>query len=74
MRSTVDPSLVVQGGIELLSPLDVERIYGIPTNTQAIWRSSNRYGFAELVIKLGRSVRYRPRTFEAWLESRRRAT
>jgi len=56
---------------ELLSPLDVEREYGIPQNTQAVWRCEKRLGFHGLVIKLGSSVRYRRRDIEQWLESQR---
>ncbi len=55
----------------LLSPTDVERDYGIPRNTQAVWRCTNRYEFAGLVIKVGSSVRYRRDELEAWFESRR---
>jgi hypothetical protein len=58
---------------ELLSPIDIDREYGIPPNTQAIWRCTNRYGFGSLVIKVGRSVRYKRADFEHWLESRRAA-
>jgi hypothetical protein len=56
---------------KLLSPEDVERDYTIPQNTQAIWRCTNRYGFGDLVIKLGSGVRYRRSDIECWLESRR---
>lgn len=56
---------------DLLSPRDVERDYSLAENTQAVWRCENRYGFRGLVIKLGRSVRYRRSDLEQWLESRR---
>lgn len=56
---------------ELLTPRDVEREYTISENTQAVWRSTNRYGFRGLVIKLGSGVRYRRADLERWLESRR---
>jgi hypothetical protein len=56
---------------ELLSPLDVARYYTISENTQALWRHENRYGFRDLVIKLGSSVRYRRADLERWLDSRR---
>jgi hypothetical protein len=55
----------------LLDPRDVAREYTIPENTQAVWRSTNRYGFGDLVIKLGRGVRYRRSDLERWLDSRR---
>jgi hypothetical protein len=72
-RSRVRSSASVEAVPEskLLSPEDVERDYTIPQNTQAIWRCTNRYGFGDLVIKLGRGVRYRRSDFERWLESRR---
>jgi len=54
-----------------LTPLDVDRVFRISENTQAVWRSTNRYGFRDLVVKAGWSVRYRRRDVEAWLESRR---
>lgn len=56
---------------ELLSPQDVSREYGIPENTQAVWRCTDRYDFRRLVIKLGSGVRYKRVDLEAWLESRR---
>lgn len=59
--------------IELLTPRDVERDYTIPESTQAVWRSANRYGFRDLVIKLGSGVRYRRADLERWIESRRQA-
>lgn len=64
-----------QGGTspkpELLAPVDVARDYGIPETTQAVWRCVNRYDFRRLVLKAGRSVKYRRGELEAWLESRR---
>lgn len=57
--------------LRLLSASDVERIYGIPANTLAVWRSTNRYNFRSVGLKVGRSVRYRREDLEAWLESRR---
>jgi len=61
-----------QSGADLITPLDVAAPpYEIPENTQAVWRSTNRYGFRELVIKLGSSVRYRRADLERWIESRR---
>lgn len=56
---------------ELITPVDVLVDYRIPETTQAVWRCTNRYGFRDLVIKVGRSVRYRRDDFESWLESRR---
>ena len=56
---------------DLLSPIDFEREYGTPETTQAVWRCTNRYGFRQLVIKVGANVRYRRADVERWLESRR---
>ena len=69
------PEQSARGGDEprLITPREVESDYRIPENTQAIWRCANRYGFRDLVIKVGRSVRYRRSGIEAWLESRRAA-
>jgi hypothetical protein len=72
---TNEPHVAVHlGNRALLSPTDVERDYGIPRNTQAVWRCTNRYDFAGLVIKVGASVRYRRDELEAWFESRRPST
>jgi hypothetical protein len=58
----------------MLTPEEVEAPpYKIKRSTQAVWRSTNRYGFRDLVIKLGSSVRYRRSDLESWLESRRLA-
>ena len=59
------------GPSQLLTPADVAREYTIPESTQAVWRSTNRYNFRDLVIKLGHGIRYRRRDVEAWLDSRR---
>ena len=56
---------------ELLAPADVARVYRIPETTQAVWRCVNRYDFRRLVLKAGRSVRYRRQELESWLEARR---
>jgi len=56
---------------EMLTPRDVVQKYQILEGTQAVWRSTNRYGFRDLVIKLGSSVRYKRDDFDRWIESRR---
>jgi len=56
---------------ELLSAPELALDYKIPETTQAVWRCTNRYGFRDLVIKVGRCVRYRRSDIEQWLESRR---
>lgn len=54
----------------LLTPKDLETLYGIPRRTQAIWRCTGRYNLP--YVKVGRNVRYRPEAIEAWLKSRER--
>jgi len=56
---------------ELPNPAEIERELGIKESTQAVWRSTNRYGWRDLTIKVGRNVRYRRADVEAWLSSRR---
>lgn len=70
-------SLRERDGVEkpqLLSTRDFAVEYGVPETTQAVWRCTNRYGFRDLVIKLGTGIRYRRSDVEAWLESRRATT
>jgi predicted DNA-binding transcriptional regulator AlpA len=55
----------------LTTPPEVAATYLIPESTQAVWRSTNRHGFARLVVKIGRSVRYDRGELEAWIRSRR---
>lgn len=56
---------------KILTPADVAKEYGIPTNTQYIWKCHNRHGWADLVIKIGRSVRYYKDDIDAWFASRK---
>ncbi len=54
---------------KLLTPKDLEREYGIPEGTQAVWRCTKRYpGFQW--IRLGGRIRYRRADIEAFLTSR----
>lgn len=55
----------------LMFPPEVEVEYGIPQNTQAIWRCTNRYGWRDMTIKMGRRIAYRRTEIEEWLDSRR---
>jgi len=55
---------------DLLSPGEIESQYGINSTTQAVWRSTNRYGWRDLSIKVGRLVRMRRSVLEKWLDSR----
>jgi hypothetical protein len=59
-----------QPGPKLPDPEDVERDYGIKRSTQAVWRSTNRYGWRDIAVKVGRSIRYRREDLEKWLASR----
>ena len=52
----------------LLSPKDVERIYGIKEGTLAKWRQR---GTGPDYFSVGKLVRYKESEFEAWLESKR---
>ncbi len=56
---------------ELLSQETVEGDYGIPVGTQNVWRSTNRYGWRDISIKVGRSIRYKRADIEQWFESRK---
>ena len=68
----MDRQLNHQSGENALpDPAAIERDYGIKQTTQAVWRSTNRYGFRDLAIKVGRSVRYRRADIEDWLSSRK---
>jgi len=55
----------------LISPGEVANDYGIPEQTQAVWRCTNRYGWRDFTIKVGARVAYRRSDIEAWLDSRR---
>jgi hypothetical protein len=55
---------------DLLSPSQIEIEYGIKESTQAIWRHSNRYGWRDDTIKVGRLVRKRRAAIERWLDER----
>lgn len=57
-------------GDEFIDPAVIERELGIKEQTQAIWRSTNRYGWRDLTVKVGSKVRYRRADVERWLESR----
>lgn len=52
----------------LLTPDDLESIYGIPKATQATWRCTGRWSLP--YIKVGRNVRYRRESIEEWLRAR----
>lgn len=55
----------------VIFPPEVASTHGIPIETQSVWRCTNRYGFRNLVIKLGRKVAYDRCAFEEWIDSRR---
>lgn len=64
-------SQIIATKSDLVSPPEVEEDYGIPEPTQAVWRCTNRYGWRDITIKLGRRVAYRRSDIELWLDSRR---
>ena len=49
----------------LLSPKEVETIFGIPRTTQSVWRCTGRHRLPYL--KVGRSIKYPTEAFVAWL-------
>ena len=50
----------------------IEAEYGTPKKrTSYVWVSTNRYGFRDLVIKVGGRCKVKRSDFEEWLESRR---
>ena len=53
---------------QLLTRDDVAQMLGVTRGTLAVWASTHRYDLP--FVKVGRSVRYRARDVEAWLESR----
>jgi predicted DNA-binding transcriptional regulator AlpA len=55
---------------ELLTEQDVSRLTGYKRNTLAVWRSTGRHRLE--YIKIGRSVRYRRSTVEAWINAQQR--
>jgi hypothetical protein len=56
--------------MDLMTPNDVAREAKIRIETQKAWRHKNRYGFNDLVLKVGHLVRYRREDFERWLVTR----
>lgn len=56
---------------DLIDPPIVDHEYKIPVATQAVWRCTNRYGWGDLTIKVGRRVMYSRADVEAWLASRK---
>lgn len=61
---------VPQPSSDLMTPEQVAADYGIPVTTQRVWKVGNRYGWRDLTIKIGASVRYRRAAIELWLVSR----
>jgi len=64
-------SQIIASKSDLIFPPDVEIEYKIPVPTQAVWRCTNRYGWRDMTIKIGRRVAYRRSDLELWLDSRR---
>ncbi|MDR1242217.1 MAG: helix-turn-helix domain-containing protein [Deltaproteobacteria bacterium] len=53
---------------KLLSPVEVEEMYNIPTTTLEKWRSLK---MGPSYHKLGKHIRYKPKDVEQWIESKR---
>ncbi len=66
---TASPAKAKSPG-DILLPEEVAAEYRIPVATQYVWRCNNRYGFRDLGIKMGRSLRYRRSDIESWISSR----
>ena len=64
-------SQIITSKSDLIFPPEVEEDYDIPIPTQEVWRCTNRYGWRDITIKLGRRVAYRRSDIELWLDSRR---
>jgi len=56
---------------DVLTPKHVAAQYGIAEQTQAGWRSTNKYGWREITLKAGKLVRYRRSDIDQWLEALR---
>ncbi len=69
VQSAISP--IIAGKSDLIFPPEVEIEFKIRVPTQAVWRCTNRYGWRDITIKLGRRVAYRRSDIERWLESRR---
>lgn len=52
----------------LLSRVEAAKYIGVATQTLAAWASTKRYEIP--YIKVGRTVKYRRRHLDEWLESR----
>src|SRR4051812_2944872 len=65
---------IVSKGSNVFELLDFDQIeaeYGTPTKRTAyVWSHHNRYGFRDLIIKVGSRSKIRCRDFEQWLERR----
>ena len=60
------------GSSDLLDFKQRETLYGTPAEATAyVWACQNRYGFGDIVIKVGRLSRVRRSDYEAWLLRRK---
>jgi hypothetical protein len=57
--------------LDLLSPVQIEKDYGIKVGTQDVWVCTGRYGFRDLIIKIGRLRRINRPDLERWLMGRK---
>jgi hypothetical protein len=69
------PATAADSTGELLDFDQIEAEYKTPKKATAyVWACQNRYGFRDIVIKVGRRSRVRRGDFEAWLTTRRGIT
>jgi excisionase family DNA binding protein len=61
-------SVVIAPAERLISREEAAAILGVKPQTLAAWHSSRRYALP--VVKVGRSVRYRPSDVQRFIESR----
>jgi excisionase family DNA binding protein len=57
--------MTLEAGDKVISPADVSEMLGIPVHTMYRWRYN---GDGPVRYRVGRHVRYRRETVEAWLE------
>jgi excisionase family DNA binding protein len=61
----------MQSNEKLLTEAQAAELLDVKEGTLSVWRSTGRYAIP--FIKVGRNVRYRRESLEAWLASRERA-
>ena len=49
-----------------LDPIAIQRMGGPTVQTQATWRSTDRYAWRAVCVHIGRNVRIKRRAYRAW--------